>query len=298
MLMFATLRRLTRRSSPPESFPAICEKQSNGTFVVRCEKCGEELATGISRRALHHSAGLLAKHSCLALSPIEAFHSPHYLRLNARQLEHFATLGISVRGMRVLEVGAGIGDHTHYFLDRDCDVTLAEGRAANVEILRELYPHQAIVRLNLESPTPVEGAPFDVVYCSGLLYHLQNPAAALEFLSTQSRRLFILQTCVSFGAEKSENLITEPSDDPTQALSGRGCRPTRPWLFEQLQNQFEHVYCPVTQPNHEEFPLDWTSPEKHHSEKGLQRSIFIASRAPIDNPLLRPELLNVQSRHS
>jgi len=295
--MFATLRRLARSPRPQKS-AAICERQRNGTFLVKCKKCGEELADGITPRGLHYSATILAKHSCLTLSPIEAFHSPRYLRINARQLEHFASLGISVRAMTVLEVGAGIGDHTHYFLDRDCDVIITEGRAANLAILRSLYPQQTICRLDLEHRVPIKDAPFDVVYSSGLLYHLKNPAQALEFLSSQCKQLFILQTCVSFGLEKSENLISEPSHDPTQALSGTGCRPTRPWVFEQLQRHFQHVYCPVTQPNHEEFPLDWTAPEKHHSEFRLQRSIFIASRIPIDNPLLRPELLTVQSRHT
>jgi hypothetical protein len=95
--------------------------------------------------------------------------------------------------------------------------------------------------------------------------------------------------------EKEIRLATEDGANPTQALSGVGCRPTRRWLFERLQARFEYVYCPKTQPNHEEFPLDWTAPEKHQAT--LQRSVFVASRMRIDNDVLSPSLLDSQVRH-
>lgn len=231
-------------------------------------------------------------------SPQEFFHSPHYLRLNARQLEHFASLGIDVRGTSVLEVGAGIGDHTHYFLDRACRVTITESRAENLAVLRELYPYERVRELDMERPVAVEGTPYEIVYCSGLLYHLSKPAEALTFLAQQCSGMLIVQTCVSFGAANELHPVTEDVDDLTQSMHGGACRPTRPWVFDQLRRHFPCVYCPVTQPNHEEFPLDWNSPEKHRSEKGLQRAIFIASRAPIASELLSPELLDVQKGHS
>jgi len=41
------------------------------------------------------------------------FHSVGYLRHNARRLEHLNSLGLDISGRSVLELGAGIGDHTH-----------------------------------------------------------------------------------------------------------------------------------------------------------------------------------------
>jgi len=66
--------------------PLHCERQQDGTFVVSCKKCGEEIVSGIGRSALYQSAGMFAQHTCLAMNPLEAFHAPNYLRLNARQL--------------------------------------------------------------------------------------------------------------------------------------------------------------------------------------------------------------------
>ena len=227
--------------------------------------------------------------------PMHSFHSFHYLRHNARRLEHLASLGIPVSGTSVLEVGAGIGDHSHYYIDRGCTVTITEAREENIQILRRRFPTCQVQVLDMESPATVDGAPFDVTHCYGLLYHLAKPAQALAYLSRSTRRLLLLETCVSFGDELTINVINEPQADPTQAYSGSGCRPTRAWLFKELQNLFEFVYVPTTQPWHEQFPLDWTAPDKHQA--ALQRAVFIASREPLESALLSPVLVSHQVRH-
>jgi SAM-dependent methyltransferase len=230
-----------------------------------------------------------------ATNPAHRFHSNHYLRHNARRLEHLASLRIPVAGKRVLEVGAGVGDHSGYFVDRGCEITITEARRENLQYLRRRYPDQKVEWLNLEQPVPIEGTPFDVVYCYGLLYHLNNPESALDYMSQHCKHLLLLETCVSFGNERAINPAKERQSDFTQAVSGCGCRPTRPWLFDKLQSAFEYVYVPVTQPNHEEFPIDWTAPEKHQAI--LSRAVFIASREPIQNEGLSAALLDRQERH-
>jgi SAM-dependent methyltransferase len=228
-------------------------------------------------------------------TPALQFQSEHYTRHNARRLEHLASLRITVAGKSVLEVGAGIGDHSTYYLDRGCPMTITEARPENLRYLHRRYPDGNILCLDMESPAPLPGAPFDVVHCYGLLYHLKDPDQALEFLSRNTREMLFLESCVSFGEKEATNLVNEVRSDPTQAWSGTGCRPTRPWLFKRLQSLYQYVYVPTTQPNHEEFPIDWTAPEKHKSP--LSRAVFIAARKPLDNPLLVPSLLDQQVRH-
>ncbi len=227
--------------------------------------------------------------------PLLEFHSNNYLRHNARRLKHLASLRIPVAGMSVLEVGAGIGDHSHYYLDRGCVLTITEARPENLKYLRRRYPACNVQFLDMEHPSPIEGSPFDVVHCYGLLYHLSNPAQALEFLARNTRTLLFLETRVSFGADDSINLTQEVQSFPSDAYSGTGCRPARTWLFDKLQELFKYVYLPKTQPCHEEFPLDWTAPEKHTSS--LSRSIFIASHKELGNGLLVPFLIMKQTRH-
>jgi hypothetical protein len=227
-------------------------------------------------------------------SPVHDFHSDQYLRHNARRLEHLASLRIPVAGLSVLEVGAGIGDHSHYYLDRGCNVTITEARSENLLYLRNRYPDCSVQFLDMEAPSHVEGSPFDVVHCYGLLYHLSKPRQALAFLSQNTNRMLLLETCVSFGDNEAMNLTGETQSDPTQAYSGTGCRPTRAWVFRELSGLFEYVYLPTTQPCHEEFPLDWTTPENHRA--GLQRAVFIASRERLENEALSQSLVLQQTR--
>jgi hypothetical protein len=90
------------------------------------------------------------------------------------------------------------------------------------------------------------------------------------------------------------NLCTEDSRVPSQSISGTGCKPTRPWIFEQLQQRFAHVYMPTTQPCHPEFPVEWT--EHPVSDQQLSRAIFVASREPLINDKLMAGIPMHQSR--
>jgi SAM-dependent methyltransferase len=233
----------------------------------------------------------------ISMAPIDRFQSDHYTRHNARRLEHLSSLGISVAGSRVLEVGAGIGDHTHYYLDRGCEVTATDARPESLDILKSRYPGCRVERLDVEAHGVwLGGAQFDVVHCYGLLYHVCNPQVVLRAASDAASRLLFLESCVSFGNEEAVNPVSEPTEDPTQAFGGVGCRPTRRWILSHLKERFEFVYVPRTQPNHYEFPLDWTRPELHTAK--YQRAVFVASRSRIESELLSEDLVEIQVRHA
>jgi len=225
--------------------------------------------------------------------PLLSFHSANYLRHNARRLEHLASLLLPVGGKTVLEVGAGIGDHSGYYIDRECELTITEVREENLRHLRKEFPDCDVRFLDMESPA-LDVGPFEVIHCYGLLYHLSDPNRALEFLAEKCSGMLLLETCVSFGDAAEIARVAESRRDPTQANSGTGCRPTRRWLFDKLSTLFSHVYIPKTQPNHEEFPLDWTSAKSHPSE--LCRAVFVASRETIESDVLTPALVDRQTR--
>jgi hypothetical protein len=227
--------------------------------------------------------------------PLEAtFHSNNYLRLNSRRLEHLSSLELPIAGRTVLEVGAGIGDHSHFYVDRNCIITITEARKLNLDYLRMRYPSTDIRRLDLDHPEEIEGGPFDIIHCYGVLYHLRNPDFALRFLSQHCGQFLFLETCVSTDEDPVVDIRKELTINPTQSVTGFGSRPSRSWLYDRLTELFEFVYIPRTQPYHEDFALDW-------SESGIfrrnNRAIFIASRIPIENEFLSPELLS-QQRHN
>jgi hypothetical protein len=221
------------------------------------------------------------------MEPQDVFWSTHYLRHNQRRQEHLATLGLSLAGQTVLEVGAGIGDHTSFFVDRGCSVTVTESKDRNLAVLRDRYPGFDVRQLDLNKP-PRDAIDVDIVYCYGTLYHLEHPGIAIAWMARCARRMLLLETCVAAGEADQLYPFDEPAGDPENAASGRGCRPTRSWLRRELAAGFSHVYVPLTQPWHEEFPLDWTRPEL--ASQPLIRTVFVATHRAIANPMLTEEL--------
>jgi ubiquinone/menaquinone biosynthesis C-methylase UbiE len=227
------------------------------------------------------------------MRPQDIFWSQHYIRHNQRRQEHLASLGLGLAKRSVLEVGAGIGDHTTFFLDRECSVTVTEPQEQNLTILKARYPQLEVRSLDLNEP-PGEPMVADVVYCYGVLYHLNDPREAIRWMSRCSSSLMLLETCVSAAPGEELDPFDETVGQPDNAANGMGCRPTRGWVRRELGACFEHVYMPLTQPWHEEFPLDWSVIGL--ADRPLIRSIFVASRTPLSNPLLTEELPMRQTR--
>lgn len=220
---------------------------------------------------------------------MSVFHEPGYLAHNKARLDHLASLNLTLSHLNVLELGAGIGDHTQFFLDQDCEVTVSDGRAKNVMMLKTRYPQLDVRLIDVEQNMAFpEGDLFDVVYCYGLLYHTKNPFDVLERISGWGDTL-LLETCVSPGASYSHD---EDPADSRCALHGKGSRPSRRHLWEHLRSLYSYVYMPLTQPRHAEFPLDWNA-----KQEGECRAMFIASNYQITRPQLVQELPMLQYEH-
>ena len=223
------------------------------------------------------------------LDPHTHFHSHHYLQHTARRLEHLASLSIPIEHKAVLELGAGIGDHTGFFIERRCEVLATDSRAENLHLLQARFPACKTMLLDVDADSSPLGARFQVVHAYGLLYHLADPVRALERISAWTEGILLLETCVSPHSD-GPNVVTENRNNPTQAQGGFGCRPGRQWLFEQLKLHFDFVYSTVTQPRHPEFPLDWNGA----NDSALTRAVFICSRFELALPMLSRDLAPLQ----
>jgi len=213
------------------------------------------------------------------------FKNPIYANMNKVRLDHLASLGLPLEDKTVLEVGAGIGDLSEFFCeDRNCKLTITEARKENlIQIYDLLEDHPNVVKidkLDMEKVEGVDYGQYEIVFCYGLLYHLRNPAQAIDFMARSCDDLFLLETQVSPGHQERINIVKENAVVASNAISGVGCRPTRPWVFNELKKHFEYVYMPVTQPRHPWYPQSWLG------EPRPARSVFVASRTEIDSDLL------------
>lgn len=213
--------------------------------------------------------------------PFSVFQAPNAHAINVARQAHLASLGLDLQGKTVLEVGAGIGLHTPFFLERGCTVTVTDGRAENVAEIARRHPGVKTAVVDLEIDKPIGLGDFDVVYCYGLLYHLSNPERALARLAGACEGQILLETAVSPGMQDELLLVRDP-DAFNQAISGIGCRPTRLWILNRLKALLGYGYIPRTQPDHVDFPSDWV----HTPIQTMHRSIFVGSRSPLPLPTL------------
>lgn len=216
------------------------------------------------------------------------FLSPAYQQHNVARLQHLESLGLDLDRKSVLELGAGVGDHTMFYLHRNCEVLAVDGRPECVRMLKQRLGVDArVMDFDREAEQIEKLGRFDIVHCYGLLYHLANPQ---EFLLKVSKvgSMLLLETCVSMGDGLQVQSIHEAAGVPSQALHGKGCRPTREWVFETLNLYYPFVYATKTQPKHCEFPVEWTLLPGRPS--GLTRAVFVASHFPVTSAQLLDHL--------
>ena len=226
----------------------------------------------------------------------KVFQSDHYMRHTQRRQEHLATLGLPLDQKTVLEVGAGIGDHTSFFRDRGCGVVTTDAKPDNFTYMRERFKTDSNIQVQLLDVLVQHyefmDNPFDIVYCYGLLYHLDFPEMALHILSGYCTGLLLLETQVSAASVYEIKSTQDSKSDPSGSLDNVGCLPSRKWAMVALKRYFPYVYMTVTQPWHEEFPIDWTVP----SENPISRAVFVASRKKLEYSTLSSEVRSFQER--
>ncbi len=210
------------------------------------------------------------------------FLEPEALRINHARQDHLAALGLDLQAKRVLEVGAGIGLHTEFFEKRGCDVLSSDANPVNVAEMLRRYPHRKIGVLDLDRPIALADlGRFDIVYCYGTLYHLQDPDGALARLAAVCTGQILVETLVVPGNYPELHRVVEPLS-ANQGIRGIGTRPTRPWVMSALRRHFGHAYATLDQPDFPDFVTDWEMVE----HTGNLRAVFVGSKYPLRLPAL------------
>lgn len=215
------------------------------------------------------------------------FDREHFRTFNAARLKHLASLELPVDGKRVLDLGCGPGDLAQFFVARGCDVVCVDARQENINKLSRQYPDLQAHVADVETAALDVLGTFDVVFCYGLLYHLENPIAALRKIRKACTSLLFLETIVCDHYLPVVRLVKEPAL-VTQSLHRLGSRPSSSYVIKALKHVgFGFVYVPKKPPAHPDFQfkrqdnLDW------YRRDGLLRGIFIASMQQIRSRTLR-----------
>lgn len=218
----------------------------------------------------------------------KVFDLPAYAAITRAQLVHLDGLGLPLEGRSVVDLGAGIGRFSRFFLDRKCNLLAVDGREENLLELRKNYPGVMTRRVDLDADDLVGLGSFDVAFCYGLLYHLSDPLHFMRKIAGICREMLLLETCVCDAQAPIVQLVDEETRNPSQSITGIASRPSPSYVVLALRLAgFTHVYEPAAAPNHPHYQYVSANDLAHQRGGKLLRRIFVASRAPCAASTLR-----------
>lgn len=220
--------------------------------------------------------------------PESIFHHWIYQACNKARFDHFDWMNFDLSNKTVLELAAGIGDHTEYLLNKNAIVTAVEGRQCNFDILKSKYEDRVTVALlDIETDIYYLNSQFDYIYAYGILYHLSEPFRVLEHLSKLAPTIFI-DTCIAKTHLEDEigEIWNEDRSQPHYSIGDKSLFPGIKQLRSNLESIFKHIYYPIKVPNHSAFVSDWNKLKEMPAEA---RIIIVASNVEISNSRLTQE---------
>jgi SAM-dependent methyltransferase len=175
-----------------------------------------------------------------------------------------------------VDVGCGLGFFSDVLSSFGLRVEGVDGREDNVTEAKRRYPSVEFRLCDAEELTAKMVGRFDLVFCYGLLYHLQNPFRVIKQLKEMTNRLLLVEAVIYPGSEAIMGLIDEPPGED-QGLSYFAFYPTQECLEKMFYRAgFNHVYRFARLPQH---PGYFDAPGKRKV-----RTVLAASLQPLSHP--------------
>lgn len=188
------------------------------------------------------------------------FESGHYRESElTRLLNLFAHVDVERwRGMRVLEVGAGLGRLGDVFVQLGFDVTSTDGREEYVNRMKARGRKAFVVDLDRTGVDAI--GDFDLILAFGVVYHLREIEPFIRSCGVKSKVL-LLETVVSDSAEAVNQQVAEAGGwrGQDQALNRYGCRPSPSWIEGVCRSAGFDVVRDISSPlaNWQSASFDW-----------------------------------------
>jgi SAM-dependent methyltransferase len=212
------------------------------------------------------------------------FDQKHYERLNAARAVAVSQILREVKSrlelQSALDVGCGPGYFTNWLGAEGLEVLGVDGREETVTEARCRFPEKNFLCRDGQGHALVDLGTFDLVFCLGLLYHLENPFLALRQLRTMTRKLLLAESVIYPGEEPVMALMEEASSED-QGLRHVAFYPTEACFVKMLyRSGFTYVYRVAPLPEHPEY----------HQAPGWRRNrtMLAASCEELQTALLAP----------
>jgi len=212
-----------------------------------------------------------------------AFDKEHYTQINEARLNflnQWLPELIKTQGLKnVLDVGCGAGFFSRYLTSLGLKVIALDARSENVSVAQKRHPDIKFLVEDIESPTVKTLDRFDLTFCFGLLYHLENPFLAIRNLYALTEKVLLVESMVIPYSLPVARLVDERINED-QSKNYIAFIPSELGLIKMLYSSgFRYVYLSKTLPYHKDFSK---SAESHR-----KRTIIVASKIPLEVAFLQ-----------
>ena len=210
------------------------------------------------------------------------FDRPETVARQSTLLRHFEPLLLTIQRelsvKSVVDLGCAVGSYTRSLKRMGFDVTGVDVRSNNIEEARR-RDGEAIRYLvaNVEELGTDIGK-FDMAFCVGLLYHLENPFRAIRNIARITNIVALIESqALPMGKPLLYMVNEAPADD--QSVNAITVRPSEEALVKMLyRSGFSQVYRMASPPSRS-FTGSWRTRRF--------RTVLVASRVPLDHVSLR-----------
>jgi FkbM family methyltransferase len=210
------------------------------------------------------------------------FDQPHYAALNesrGRIVDALIqSLQAELRLKTAVDVGCGLGYFSSIADGLGLEMLAIDARAENINEASRRYPDINFRAANAEDVAIRSFGRFDLVLCLGLLYHLENPFAAIRNLFALTKQVAIVEGMCLPGNQPGFGVLDEgPTED--QGLQYVALYPTESGLIKLLyRSGYSFVYRLTVQPDHKDYHSSLT--------RNKARTFLVASTQRLSNKML------------
>jgi tRNA (mo5U34)-methyltransferase len=199
---------------------------------------------------------------------------PHYRALDQAKialLREIVGAWKSQLGLKTAwDVGCGVGHYSALLLELGFDTRALDGRADNVEEASRRVPGLTVNVADVEDPELVRFGKADLVFCLGLLYHLENPFRAITNLAQLTGKLMVIESMCTWD-ELPVMYFREEGSTEDQGLRHIAFYPSESCLAKMLYRAgFSHVYRFTHLPDNADF--------RASRDQTKRRTMLVASR--------------------
>jgi len=211
-----------------------------------------------------------------------AFDQKGYEELNrpreAVVRELIAQVKVALPLATAVDVGCGVGYFSNVLHSLGLNVLGLDAREQNVLEARHRYPHIRFEVMNAEDSRALQFGQFDLVFCFGLLYHLENPFQVIRNLSAMTGQFALLEG-VCYPSKESVMVLVEEDELDDQGVNNIAFCPSEACLLQMLyRSGYKSCFLPRIMPAH---------PYYNPGEDSFRlRTLIAASKRQLEIPSL------------